>query len=97
MDDSAYVEAMSELMSLRWRFSLRDSLAADSARFTILQERGLSVEDLERFAELHGSDPGSMAALWELIAARADELASGHTPDADSQLESPDTTGLRRP
>jgi hypothetical protein len=97
VDDSAYVEVMSELVSLRWRFNERDSLAADSARFTILQERDLSVEDLERFAAQRGSDPGSMAALWELIAARADELASGLDRDVDSQLELPDSTGVRRP
>ena len=79
--ESAYVEVMSQLASLRWRFSLRDSLAADSARIAILRERGLVLEDLERFAVRRGPDPGSMAALWELIAARADELASGLDPD----------------
>jgi hypothetical protein len=97
IDDSAYVEVMSELLSLRWRFSPRDSLAADSARFTILLERGLSLEDLERFAVRHGSDPGSMSALWELIATRADELPSGGNRETDSQLESPDSAGVRRP
>lgn len=97
MDDSAYVEVMSELVSLRWQFRPRDSLAADSTRFVILRERGVTVEDLERFAVRHGSDPGSMAVLWELIAARADELAGGFDPESDSQLESPDSAGVRRP
>ena len=93
--DSAYVEVMSQLASLRWRFSARDSLAADSARIATLRERGLVLEDLERFAVRHGSDPESMAALWEVIAARADELASGLDPENDLQLELPDSTGVR--
>jgi hypothetical protein len=96
LDDSAYVEVMSELASLGWRFSARDSLAADSARFTTLQERGLTLEDLDRFAARRGSDPEAMAVLWELIAARADELAGGANRETDDELQASDSVGVRR-
>lgn len=99
LDDSAFVEAMSHLASLRWRFSAaRDSLAADSARAAILRERGLDLDDLQRFAEEHYRDTERMAALWQVIAERADELASGLNEDTDSGLEreQPDSVDVGR-
>lgn len=94
LGDSAYVEVMSELASLRWRFPTRDSLAADSARFQILRERGLTPEELERFAARRASDPEAMAALWQIIAARADELAGAANRGTDDP-QAADSMGAR--
>lgn len=96
LDDSTYVQVMSELASLRWRFQTRDSLAADSARFATLQNRGVTMQDLERFAEHRGGDPDAMIALWELIAARADELAGTAGREDDDQLRPNDSMSVRR-
>lgn len=97
LGDSAYVEVMAELASLGWRFSSpRDSLARDSARFATLRKHGVTVEDLERFAERRGSDPQSMASLWQIIAARADELAGEANRGSVDQLQAPDSSGTRR-
>jgi hypothetical protein len=99
LDDSAFVDVMSHLASLRWRFrAARDSLAADSARAAILRERGLDLDDLQRFAEEHFRDTERMAGLWQVIAERADELASGLDEDRDGVLEAeqPDSVDVGR-
>ena len=98
LDDSAYVDVMAHLASLRWRFSPRDSIAADSARAAILRERQVDLGDLQRFADAHASDTERMAALWELIAERADVLASGLDEDAEDgeENEEPDSVGVER-
>jgi hypothetical protein len=99
LDDSAYVDVMAHLGSLRWRFSVRDSIAADSARAAILRERRVDLDDLQRFTEAHSSDTERMTALWALIAERANVLASGLDEDAEDPAadEAPDSMRVELP
>jgi hypothetical protein len=79
MTEEAYVEVMARLEHLRRRSfpgsgpEAREA-AADSARTGLLAERGLSADQLLRFAERVGSDPARMEAISERIAALADSL-----------------------
>ena len=53
----------------------------DAARDSILDEKGVSEEDLVAFAEVHGVDPVFMEGVWTEIQNRIIELSS--SPDTE--------------
>ena len=70
MDDSTFVAAMARLHVIDRKGQLSDA-ARDSLRRGVLQEQGLTVDELERQARHYASNPAQASAVWTEISKRA--------------------------
>jgi hypothetical protein len=66
MDDSTFVSAMAQLHAIDRKYELSDA-ARDSLRRGVLQEQGLTPDDLERQARHYAADPARASAIWTAI------------------------------
>ena len=67
--DSAFVATMADLR--RAEGTTTDTAALGATRRRILQQRGLTVEQLERAARALAGDPARAVRLWQAIDTRA--------------------------
>ncbi len=72
LDPEVYVEIMGQLSYAESRYLDEDR--ADSARVAILNDLGVTGEDLVAFSEHYGEDLDVMRSLWEKIQALVDSL-----------------------
>ena len=70
MDDSTFVAAMARLHVIDRQYQLSDA-ARDSLRRGVLQEQGLTVEELERQARHYAANPARASAVWTEISRRS--------------------------
>ena len=73
--EATFVATMAELR--RAEGTVLDSAARAAARRRILQQRGLSVDQLERAARALAADPPRAVAVWQEIERRAVASDSG--------------------
>jgi hypothetical protein len=66
MDDSTFVAAMARLYVIDRKYQLSDA-ARDSLRRAVLQEQGLTTDDLERQARHYAANPTRASAIWSEI------------------------------
>lgn len=66
MDDSTFVTAMARLHVIDRTYQLTDA-ARDSLRRAVLQEQGLTPDELERQARHYAADPANASAIWTAI------------------------------
>ena len=83
MDDSTFVAAMARLHVIDRKYQLSDA-ARDSLRRGVLQEQGLTVDELERQARHYASNPTRASAIWAEISKRALTL-TGDTTTSDGR------------
>lgn len=83
LDDDTYVALMARLNYARERYA--NTAEDDSARAAVLDEFGVSGDQIEAFTERHGRDPQRMARLWERI--RRDVDALHGVPPPESQVD----------
>ena len=69
VSDSTFVATMADLR--RAQGSTTDTVALATARRRILQQRGLTVDQMDRVARALANDPSRAAALFDAIAKRA--------------------------
>jgi hypothetical protein len=82
MDDSTFVAAMARLHSIERKYQLTDA-ARDSLRRAVLQEQGLTREQLERQARHYAGDPARASAIWTAISKKTLTLNAADTQPAD--------------
>jgi hypothetical protein len=70
MDDSTFVATMARLHVIERNQQLSDA-ARDSLRRGVLQEQGLTPDELERQARHYASQPARASAIWTAIAQKA--------------------------
>lgn len=83
MDDSTFVAAMARLHVIDRKSQLSDA-ARDSLRRGVLQEQGLTVDELERQARHYAANPARASAIWTEISKRALTLV-GDTTTSDGR------------
>ena len=81
VSDSAFVAAMADFR--RAQGSTSDTVALAAARQRILQQRGLTVEQMDRAGRAQANDPQRAAALFEAVDKRAVNVV------ADSSHQAP--------
>jgi hypothetical protein len=64
---------------LRAEAQAADSVEARQRKAWVLERRGLTAADLERFAERYAEDPRTMAEIWREIESRIRALQSDTT------------------
>jgi hypothetical protein len=79
MDDSTFVAAMARLHVIDRKYELTDA-ARDSLRRTVLQEQGLTADELERQARHYAANPARASAIWTEISRRSLTLMGDTTP-----------------
>lgn len=79
MDDSTFVAAMARLHVIDRQYELSDA-ARDSLRRGVLQEQGLTVEELERQARHYAGNPTHASAIWTEISRRSLALMADTIP-----------------
>lgn len=80
ISEEVFIEAM---VALRTSFALNaQGVIAPGASDAILQERGLTREDLETFVEIHGTNVPFMADVWARV-----QLAVDSAKGRGSELE----------
>ena len=84
MDDSTFVTTMARLHVLERKYELSDA-ARDSLRRRVLQEQGLTPDELERQARHYAADPAHASAIWTAIAQKA--IAFGADTTAGARQE----------
>ena len=72
LEPDVYVEVMARLSHASARFF--NATRVDSARAVVLEEFGVSGDDLVAFSERYGDDPAFMTELWQRIQIRFDSL-----------------------
>lgn len=70
MDDSTFVTAMARLHVIERNYQLTDA-ARDSLRRGVLQEQGLTPDELERQARHYAAEPMRASAVWTAISRKA--------------------------
>ena len=78
MDDSTFVTAMARLHVIERNYQLTDA-GRDSLRRAVLQEQGLTQEELERQARHYAVDPPLASAIWTAISKKTLALTAGDT------------------
>lgn len=81
MDDSTFVAAMARLHIVDRNYQLSDA-ARDSLRREVLQEQGLTADELERQARHYAGDPARASAIWSAIGKRSLALLGDTTTPA---------------
>lgn len=81
MDDSTFVAAMARLHVIDRKYPLSDA-ARDSLRRAVLQEQGLTADELERQARHYAGDPARASAIWSEIGTRSLALMGDTTTSA---------------
>jgi len=81
MDDSTFVAAMARLHIIGRNYQLSDA-ARDSLRREVLQEQGLTADELERQARHYAGDPARASAIWSEIGKRSLVLLGDTTTSA---------------
>jgi hypothetical protein len=81
MDDSTFVAAMARLHIVDRNYQLSDA-ARDSLRREVLQEQGLTADELERQARHYAGDPARASAIWSEIGKRSLALLGDTTTSA---------------
>src|SRR5688572_11168364 len=74
MDDSTFVAVMARLHVVDRKFELSDA-TRDSLRRDVLQEQGLTPQELEQQARHYAADPPRASAIWTAISRKAGRLA----------------------
>ncbi|MDX1622479.1 MAG: hypothetical protein R3199_00650 [Gemmatimonadota bacterium] len=69
-----FAEVLSDLVLLRIE-ALPDTQAYRLRRDTLLERHGVTREDLVEFAEVHGRDDETMAAVYRRLGARLDTIS----------------------
>jgi len=87
VSDSTFVATMAELR--RAQGSTPDTAAVAAARRRILQQRGLTVDQMDRAARKLANDPERAAALFDAIAKRMVNIPndSSHKNTSDSAVK----------
>ena len=85
VSDSAFVAAMAELR--RAQGSTTDTVALAAMRQRILQQRGLTVEQLDRAGRALANDPQRAADLFDAIDKRAVNITSDSVQKKTSSVE----------
>ena len=85
MNDSTFVTTMARLHIVERNYQLNDA-ARDSLRRRVLQEQGLTPEELEGQARHYAAQPARASAIWSAIARKALVLG-GDTTAAGRQQE----------
>lgn len=83
LTDSAYVEMMARLGFLRREAERRGAppeARDDDARRAVLEEHGVTEDQLRRYAAERGRDPEHMQQIWERIAKKVDRLSRATSP-----------------
>jgi hypothetical protein len=70
VDDSTFVATVARLHAIERKYEL-SSAARDSLRRAVLQEQGLSPDDLERQARHYADDPARASAIWGAISRKS--------------------------
>ena len=89
MDDSTFVAAMARLHVIDRQYELSDA-ARDSLRRGVLQEQGLTVQELERQARHYAGNPARASAIWTEISRRSlalmgDTSSAGRASELEEQ------------
>jgi hypothetical protein len=89
MDDSTFVTAMARLHVIERNYQLSDA-ARDSLRRGVLQEQGLTPDELERQARHYAAQPTRASAIWTAISRKtlsltADTTAAGGRPEEQTR------------
>lgn len=92
--DLVYVEIMARLSYAEARYLVPER--ADSARSAVLEESGLTAQDLFDYVERHGADVDKMFAIQERIRARVDSLEVIEAGELPVVGEDPDEGGESR-
>ena len=87
LDGDTYVQVMARLSWARAKYA--DTVEGDSVRAAVLDEHGVTGQQLEEFAAGLGDDPGRMHRLWEAIRLEVEVLDGVSQPE--SALEMPDS------
>ena len=95
VSDSTFVYTMAELR--RAEGSTTDSAALGAARKRILQQRGLTVEVMDRAARALANDPARATALFDAIEKHAVNAPPTAMPSARSAPTTATTTTTTRP
>jgi hypothetical protein len=88
--DSTFVSTMAELR--RAEGSTTDSAALGAARQRILQQRGLTVEVMDRAARALANDPARATALFDAIEKRTVNAPPPAPPTAPARAPTTSTT-----
>ena len=88
MDDSTFVTAMARLHAVERKYQLTDA-ARDSLRRAVLQEQGLTQDDLERQARHYAGNPARASAIWTAISKKTLTLTAADTLPAEGPAGSP--------
>jgi hypothetical protein len=86
MDDSTFVAAMARLHVIDRQYQLSDA-ARDSMRRGVLQEQGLTAEELERQARHYAANPARASAIWTEISRRSLALMADTTQGPGGRRE----------
>ena len=81
--EETYIDVMAQLAWSRVRYM--DTPADDSIRAAVLEEYGLSGDDLLDFADRHGRDVERMDRIWEAIRVRVGVLDGAPIPENQDQ------------
>ncbi|WP_419161872.1 hypothetical protein [Candidatus Palauibacter sp.] len=83
LDEDTYVQVMAKLTWARGRYTSTPD--GDSVRAAVLDEFGVSGQQLRDFAELHGGDPRRMHRLWEAIRLEVEILDGIRPPESQAE------------
>jgi hypothetical protein len=78
MDDSTFVTAMARLHVIDRSYQLSDA-ARDSLRRAVLQEQGLTPDELEQQARHYAANPARASAIWTAISQKTLRLTADST------------------
>ncbi len=73
LQEETYIDVMALLTWSRFRYA--DTPADDSVRAAVLDDYGLTGDELLDFAERHGGDVERMDRIWEAIRVRVEDLS----------------------
>jgi hypothetical protein len=78
IEEDRYIETMAHLTATHLRFM--DMPQSDSAQASVLNNFGISGDDLLEFSEVHGGDLTMMDRVWEAIRLRVAVLENAPVP-----------------
>jgi hypothetical protein len=89
VSDSAFVATMADLRRLE--DTPPDTIARAAARRRILQQRGLTVEQMDRAGRALANDPGRAASIFDAIQKRAVNVVNSTTTTTTPSTRNPAT------
>lgn len=72
-----------------------DSMVLDSLRAVVLEEQGVTEEEMRRFVAVRGENPEELAQIWEEVHQRLVSLVAEARAGGDTTGISPDTAAVQ--